>query len=71
MINPKPQKFWAITYTNCPEAMPDTIRRTRAEAKKACCDGRHQFRADNWKDEWREWAKLGCKAIRVTVQARP
>ncbi len=29
----KDQNMWGITYTNCGDVMPDTIRRTRHEAR--------------------------------------
>jgi hypothetical protein len=64
MRNPKPQHLWGITYSNSPEVMPDTIRRTRMEAQKSACDT-----TDGWRDEWKEWRDRGCRAVRVIVQA--
>lgn len=66
----KPHRWWAITYVNMSnDVMPDTIRRTRKEAQRACCDARYQFRdrPDVWEAEWREWHKRGCRAVRVIV----
>ena len=69
----KEQKFWGITYVNSGDVMPDTIRRTRQEAQKACCDNRYQYRdnSDDWKLEWASWAKRGCKAVKVVVRREP
>lgn len=67
--DPKPQRLWGITYVNTPEVMPDTVRRTRREAMKACCDLRYSFRdnPDEWMPEWMEWRKRGCRAVRVRL----
>lgn len=66
----KEQKLWGVTYSNNDQVMPDTIRRTRMEAQKACCDNRYQYRemSEEWKDEWRRWKKIGCKAVKVVVR---
>lgn len=71
----KPHHWWAVTYAGpSNDVMPDTIRRTRKEAQKACCDQRYKFR-DNWREEWGQWHKRGCRAVRVivtvTVEATP
>lgn len=70
---PKPQRLWGITYVNSSAVMPDTIRRTRKEAMKACCDARYSFRDDpsDWMPEWKGWHKHGCRAVRVIVQVEP
>jgi hypothetical protein len=71
----KQKRYWGITYTNCGDVMPDTIRRTRIESKRACCDNRYRFRdnSDVWEAEWEKWRKAGCRAVRVivTVEAKP
>jgi hypothetical protein len=72
----KPHRWWGITYTGpSNDVMPDTIRRTRKESQKACCDHRYRFRdnSDDWREEWQEWHKRGCRAVRVivTVEATP
>jgi hypothetical protein len=70
--NVKPRRLWAITYTNSGDVMPDTIRRTRREAQQACCDNRYQFRdGSDWRHEWSQWKKRGCRAVRVVVTVEP
>lgn len=66
----KPRRYWGITYTNSGDVMPDTIRRTRKEAQKACCDGRYKLRdsSGDWWPEWLGWREGGCRAVRVIVQ---
>ena len=69
---PKIRKFWAVTYTNSPDVMPDTIRRTREEAIQACCDGRSRWRGDaGWRFQWKQWRKAGCRAVHVMVEVLP
>ncbi len=69
----KPERLWGITYVTGTGVMPDTIRRTRKEAQRAACVGDFPFSAAKWEDEWREWHKCGCRAVRVivTVEAQP
>jgi len=63
----KQNRWWAITYINSERIMPDTIRETRRDAKKACCDNRPNLRSV-WGSEWKDWKKNGCNAVRVIVQ---
>jgi hypothetical protein len=61
----KPQLLWGVTYVNSPQVMPDTIRRTRVEAIKACCEQRG---STSFRHQWNEWRKRGCRAVRVEVR---
>lgn len=65
----KEKRWWGITYMNSGDVMADTIRETRQEAMKACCDNRFGYMTDpdDWRPEWRIWKRLGCKAVRVVV----
>ena len=66
----KEKRWWGVTYANCDEVMPDTIRRTRKDAMRACCDNRYRYRDDpeDWRSKWEKWNAAGCKAVRVVVR---
>lgn len=58
----KPMKshhWWGVTYSNGKDVMPDTIRRTRREARHACTTVGNR--------DWKFWHKNGCRDVRVTV----
>jgi hypothetical protein len=62
----KPQRLWAVTYSNCPEAMPWTVRRTRKQAIRTACH-LDDWGSEDFRPEWTRMKKQGCKTVRVVL----